>query len=282
VNFLSCSSFHSSLTIIMETIQTDKICRQLGESIFSRNIVFYNTLDSTNTVAKDLAGKGAPEGTIVLTEEQTGGRGRMGRRWLSPGYMNLLFSVLMRPHMKAENVFALSMAFALATSEAVEKVSKLRPMIKWPNDIYLSGKKLGGMLTEFSVIDNYTEYVIVGLGLNVNWSPGDEETLLYASTSVLAESGTHIDREHLLARLLTGFEEYYRGVLSGRLKAVYKAWNERFLLLNRMVDIQTAEGRISGKAIRIDQTGALIILNAKGKEQRILNGDVSVSGLSEP
>ena len=184
--------------------------------------------------------------------------------------------------MKAEDVFALSMAFALATSEAVEKVSNLHPMIKWPNDIYLSGKKLGGMLTEFSVVDNYTEYVVVGLGLNVNWRPGDEETLLYKPTSLLEECGRHIERELLLAKLLKGFAEYYRGILSGRLKAVYKAWNERSLLLNRMVDIQTAEGRISGKAIRIDQAGALIIRDAGGKEQRILNGDVSVSALSEP
>jgi BirA family biotin operon repressor/biotin-[acetyl-CoA-carboxylase] ligase len=265
----------------MEILQTDKIRRLLGESIFSRNIVFNETLGSTNTAAKDLADMGAPEGKIVLTEEQTGGRGRMGRRWLSPGYVNLLFSVLMRPHMKAEDVFGLSMAFALATSEAVGQVSNLRPMIKWPNDIYLSGKKLGGMLTEFSVIDNYTEYAIIGLGLNVNWSPGDEETLLYVSTSLLAESGRHIERESLLAKLLRGFEEYYRDILSGRLEEIYKAWNKRSLLLNRMVDIQTAEGRKSGKAIRIDQTGALIIRDAGGKEQRILNGDVSVSGLSE-
>ena len=183
--------------------------------------------------------------------------------------------------MKAEDVFALSMACALAASEAVEKVSNLRPMIKWPNDIYLSGKKLGGMLTEFSVVDNYTEYVVIGLGLNVNWCPNDEETLLYVPTSLLAECGRRIERELLLAKLLKGFEEYFRGILSGKLEEIYMEWNKRSLLLNRMVDIRTAEGLIRGKAIRIDQTGALIIQDAGGKEQRILNGDVSISRLNE-
>ncbi len=265
----------------MLTLNTDKIRRQLGRSPFGKNIVFHKTLGSTNTVAKDLARGGAPEGTIVLTEEQTGGRGRMGRRWLSPGYVNLLFSVLIRPHMKAEDVFSLSMAFALAASEAVEKISRLRPMIKWPNDIYLSGKKLGGMLTEFSVFGSYTEYIIVGLGLNVNWNPGDEETLLYEATSILAEFG-HIERESLLVALLMRFEEYYRNISMGKLDDIYEAWNKRSLLLKKMVDIQTPEGMVTGTAIRIDRTGALIIMDDRGKEKRILNGDVSVRGYRGP
>lgn len=263
----------------MTPFQTDRFCRQLGESLFSTNVVYHKTLVSTNDVGKALAIAGAPEGTIVLAEEQTGGRGRMGRRWLSPGYLNLLFSVLMRPQMKASDVFSLSMAFALAACDAVEEVCRVRPMIKWPNDIYLSGKKLGGMLTEFSVADNYSEYIILGLGLNVNWNPGDADVPLYESTSIFAETGRRIARELLLANLLKRFERNYRDILSGSLEAVYKAWNKRSLLFEKMVTIQTAEGRIRGKAINIDRTGALIILDKEGNKRKILNGDVSVSGL---
>ena len=124
------------------SLQPDVISKSLGQSLFATEIVYHETLDSTNSVAKALASEGAAEGIVVLAEEQTAGRGRMGRRWLSPKYVNLLFSLLLRPAINPEQIYALTMNLALAACDGIEEVSMLRPMIKWPNDLYAGGKKL--------------------------------------------------------------------------------------------------------------------------------------------
>lgn len=257
-------------------LDLDIIRNKLCRSLFGINVVLHEKLDSTNTLAKDLAEGGTPEGTLVLAEEQTAGRGRMGRPWLSPRYANLLFSVLLRPHLKADRVFILTMTFALAASYGVEAVSNLTPTIKWPNDLYVGPKKLGGLLTEFSVNGKNADYVVLGLGLNVNWHPSDRESILYPATSILKETGKRISREDLLTEILVKFEASYRDVTLGMSDQYYKKWNERSMLFKKKVEIETVDGRICGEALRIDRNGALIILKDNGEEQRILNGDVSV------
>jgi BirA family biotin operon repressor/biotin-[acetyl-CoA-carboxylase] ligase len=250
--------------------------KRLGPSIFSVNIVFHETLKSTNSLAKDLAAQAAPEGTLVLAEEQTAGRGRMGRQWLSPRYANLLFSLLLRPRMRAEEVFVLTLVLALAAVDSVEAVSGLSLSIKWPNDLYVGEKKLGGILTEFSVRGQWAEYVVLGLGVNVNWGPEHSRAILYPSTSILAETGIKISRTELLVEILKTFESYYHKVVSGQLDEFYERWNRRSMILGNQVEIQTPDGTIHGKASRIDNHGALIILDEHGQEQRVICGDVSV------
>ena len=120
------------------------------------------------------------------------------------------------------------------------------------------------------------EHVVLGLGLNVNWNPGTDDLILYPTTSILKETGRGVSRERLLVRILAGFEPYYREVLKGNSDQIHKEWNERSMLLGRHVDINTVDGTVSGKAVRIDHDGALIILDDKDREQKILNGDVSV------
>ena len=260
----------------MGILQPDRIGKQLGKSIFAKNIEYHQTLGSTNTRLKDLAIAGAPEGTIVIAEEQTAGRGRMGRQWLSPGSVNLLFSVLLRPVLEVEDVFSLTMAFALAACEGVEHVSNLKALIKWPNDIYLNEKKLGGVLTEFSVKDQQAEYVIIGIGLNVNWNPGREESVLYDSTSIKYECGKDVDRQHLLVALLRVFEDYYNDIGVGKLRKTHEKWNQKSMLLKRFVEVEFGDGLIRGTVIRIDKKGALVIKDESGEEKRIRNGDVTV------
>lgn len=259
-----------------DVLQPDVIRKKLGQSVFAANIIFHETLSSTNTLAKNLGARGAPEGTLVLTEKQTAGRGRMGRRWLSPANANLLFSVLLRPVLEAEQVFSLTMVFALAIIDGLKKISGVSPVIKWPNDLYLAGGKLAGILTEFSVVGRSVEYVVFGLGLNVNWNPAEKEGTGYPATSILAEAGKRVSRTDLLVEILKRFEAYSGEAVSGRLGGFYKRWNERSMLLGKGVEIETANGRISGKASRIDRKGAIIILDEHGHEQRVLSGDVSV------
>lgn len=254
--------------------------KKLGQSIFARAIVFHEILDSTNRLAKELGTKGAPEGTLVLCEEQTAGRGRMGRRWLSPRHANLLFSVLLRPKIPLDKVFLLTMILALAAIDAIGELYALKAMIKWPNDLYVGRKKLGGILTEFSTWNKTVEYVVLGLGLNANWRPADEEGMLYAATSILVETGGEVSREDLLVGILEKLEPYYRKMSSGRLEGFYKRWNEESMLVNKRVEIRSTGERICGKALRIDPHGALIILDDQGQERKIVYGDVSVREIS--
>lgn len=254
--------------------------KKLGQSIFARAIVFHEILDSTNRLAKELGTKGAPEGTLVLCEEQTAGRGRMGRHWLSPRHANLLFSVLLRPKIPLDKVFLLTMILALAAIDAIGELYALKAMIKWPNDLYVDRKKLGGILTEFSTWNKTVEYVVLGLGLNANWRPADEEGMLYAATSILVETGGEVSREDLLVGILEKLEPYYRKMSSGRLEGFYKRWNEESMLVNKRVEIRSTGERICGKALRIDPHGALIILDDQGQERKIVYGDVSVREIS--
>ena len=254
--------------------------KKLGQSIFARAIVFHEILDSTNRLAKELGTKGAPEGTLVLCEEQTAGRGRMGRRWLSPRHANLLFSVLLRPKIPPDKVFLLTMLLALAAIDAIGELYALKAMIKWPNDLYVGRKKLGGILTEFSTWNKTVEYVVLGLGLNANWNPGDEEGILYPATSILVETGRKVVREDLLVGILEKLGSYYRKMSSGRLEGFYKRWNEESMLVNKRVEIRSTGERICGKALRIDPHGALIILDDQGQERKIVYGDVSVREIS--
>ena len=261
----------------MHSLHVHTILDKLGSSLFAQNIIFQQSLDSTNTVAKELAAQGAPEGTLVLAEEQRAGRGRMGRRWVSPGYMNLLFSVLLRPKIRKDQVFVTTMILALATIEAIRSRTGLRSTIKWPNDLFVEGKKLGGILTEFSVTHEHIDYVVLGLGLNVNWSPDQTEAVSHPATSILAETGSKISRNDLLVSILMTFEGYYRQVLSGHIDDFYRTWNEASMVIGRNVQIVSSKEKTHGKALRIDRNGALVIQDSAGKERKIMSGEVSIS-----
>ena len=261
----------------MDSLHPEIILNKLGASLFARNLVFHRSLDSTNTLAKALAVQGAPEGTLVLAEEQRAGRGRMGRRWVSPGYMNLLFSLLLRPNIHKDQVFVTTMILALATIEAIKSRTGLTSTIKWPNDIFAAGKKLGGILTEFSLTQEEIDYVVLGLGLNVNWRPDQTEAVSNLATSILAETGSEISRNDLLVAILSIFEIYYQEVLSGQIEDFYRTWNEASMIIGRDVEIVSPKERTQGKALRIDRSGALVIEDDTGKEQKIISGEVSVT-----
>ncbi|MFC1821166.1 biotin--[acetyl-CoA-carboxylase] ligase [Thermodesulfobacteriota bacterium] len=259
-----------------EHLEPEFIRRSLGASIFTRNMIYHHRLDSTNRLANDLASQGAQEGTLVLTEEQSAGRGRLGRSWFSSGYSNLLFSLLLRPQMQADRVFILTMILALAASDGAEEICKVKPLIKWPNDLYVGRKKLAGILSEVSTKVKAVEYVVLGIGLNVNWKPGNQEGLLYPATSLFNETGRMISRNELLIAILKKFEGYYGDIISGEIAPYYERWNELSAIIGRTIEIDAAKEKIRGKAVRINQDGALVVEDQKGQEQTILSGDVSV------
>lgn len=261
----------------MDKLNAEKIKNLLGSSLFSKNILIYNSLSSTNNTAIDLYKQGAVDGTVILTEEQTAGRGRMNRKWLSPAKENILVSILLKPEIKVENIYSLTLALAVAGIDTVKKTSGLNPMIKWPNDIYLNNKKLAGILTEFKIRGKYPAYVILGMGLNVNWNPDKEKKMLFSSTSIFNETGKVTSRNQLIAGILKHFEKMYNDIINERMEDFNNRCNILSLLTGKDVSVDTGEGNIKGKAIGIDKDGGLLLEGQDGNIMKILNGDVSLS-----
>lgn len=259
-----------------ELIQVDLLKKRLAGSIFSSPIHYHPSIDSTNGLAKTLAGQGASEGTLVITEEQTAGRGRRGRAWVSPARANLLFSVLLRPPLEGDRVFALTMVLALAALKAVNKVCGVKAMIKWPNDLYVETRKLAGILTEFAVREKKVDWVVLGMGINVGWRPDVPEQGGAPATSLLEEAGRPVSRNDLLLELLTEFEGLYKEVAAGDMEGLYEEWNRHCLVLGKPVVVASEKERIEGRALRIDDCGALILEEADGNLRRILTGEVSL------
>jgi BirA family transcriptional regulator, biotin operon repressor / biotin---[acetyl-CoA-carboxylase] ligase len=269
---IPCQNIHQP----SEQLDRETLIKGLGKSIFSQNLILHQKINSTNVIAKELAMKGAPEGTIVIAEEQTAGKGRLDRKWLSPGRENLLFTILLRPHWGADNIFLLTMMLAISAIDEIKKLAGIDILIKWPNDLYAWKKKLAGILTEFSMKDGIAEYVVLGLGLNINWMPEEHDGLIYPATSIFAESGIRVSRNELLTGLLKRFEAAYQRALSGETHDLHKRWNELSMVIGQDVEIVTPEEIIKGKAIAIDRTGALILRNSLGEEMKIWSGDVSL------
>ena len=260
----------------MEYLNADKIKDVLGRSIFSKNIIIHNSLTSTNSTAKELYKKGACDGTVVLAEEQTAGRGRMERQWLSPSNKNILVSILLKPEIKVEHIYSLTLALAVSGIDAVKKISGLSAMIKWPNDIYLNKKKLAGILTEFSVRGKTPAYVILGMGMNVNWNPENEKNILFSSTSVYNETGKETSRNRLMAEVLKNFEIFYNDIKSEKMEEFNSRCNSLSLLTGTIVSVDTGDEIIKGRAVGIDRDGGLILEDEDGNIKKILNGDVSI------
>jgi len=266
-----------------EVLNLDLIKSGLSSSLFGVNIVYHTALGSTNDLAKDLALRGAPEGTVVVTEEQTAGKGRRGRSWLAPSKTNLLFSILLRPALSPNRVFSLTMALALAALEAIEGETGLSCMIKWPNDLYVGRRKLGGILTEFSIKDEQVDWVVLGLGLNVNWCPEQEKGVSgFPATSILAETRQRFSRNEMLVQILKRFESHHERLFSGGGGDLYRKWNEYSLVLGKEVVIEAEDKRTTGKAVRIDENGALILEDGSGRVHVITHGEVSLRLSSPP
>lgn len=251
----------------------ERLVRELSGSMFSAGISYRQTVGSTNDLAKELAETGAPEGTLVLAEEQTGGRGRRGRAWHSPAGANLLFSVLLRPAVQVDGVFALTMGLALSAVEALEALAGVGARIKWPNDIYAGEKKLGGLLTEFSARGKNVAWVVLGLGLNVSWYPED---LRNQATSVLAEANRLLSRQTLLVGILRLFEGHYRQVLAEGPETFQERWKEACFILGHDVVVVSDKERFTGKALRIDPDGTLVLETGEGLIRKVVAGEVSL------
>ena len=264
------------LTASPDKLILEEIENELQETIFSGKLVFYKKIESTNLTAKRLAVDGALEGTVVITEEQTMGRGRLNRKWVSPPERNILFSIIFRPKFLFSQLFSLTMLTSLSIVKAIEKITGLNPMIKWPNDIYVGKLKAGGILTEFNGEQDQINFVVVGVGLNVNFDPSFSDEIQNIATSLSKELGEKISRIKLLCAILKEIEKYYSLIYKNKLHQIHQEWNNYSLVTGKPVTITSFNSTENGIAESVDADGSLIFRDLDGKRKKIICGDVSL------
>lgn len=261
----------------MNQLDFSTIRAVLKTQTFGRDLVILPRTSSTNDVAKGLAAEGAPEGTVVLADEQTAGRGRMGRRWLAPRGTCLLCSILFHPDLLPTQAQRLTMLCSMAAADAVEQVAGLSVALKWPNDLIVKSQtwgKLAGVLTETGIAGERLEFAIVGIGVNVNVPPQMLPALAPDATSILAETGHPVDRVALLAALLAGVERRYEALRAG--ESPHREWAARLATLGQPVKAVISEGTLTGVAESVDEGGALLLRTPDGVLHRLLAGDVTL------
>lgn len=259
-----------------DLIEEADLLSRLPSGSMWQSLTSLPTTDSTNSRAVRLAEEGAPHGAVVCADCQTGGRGRFGRRWESPPGLNLYVSLVLRPPVEPRHAPRLTLVAAVALAAAVEECVSAPAALKWPNDLYLGGRKAAGILAEMSADTDRVRHVVVGVGLNVNAEPSDfPEELRGKATSLKMAAGTSFRRIDVLARFLARFSEAYATFLSDGLGALLPEWHRRCLLSGRRVLLRRRDGEVRGTALRVDEGGALLFRpdGARGAE-RIHSGEI--------
>jgi BirA family biotin operon repressor/biotin-[acetyl-CoA-carboxylase] ligase len=231
-------------------------------------------LPSTNDLAKELGARQAPEGTLVLAERQTQGRGRLGREWDSPAGAGVYASLLLRPKLPPWDLPQITLTTAVAVVRAVSRAAGLALGIKWPNDLLIQGRKVGGILTEMETEADRIRYLVVGLGLNVNNAAFPPE-LADAATSLYLAAGRPFDRVRLLQAWLTEMEDLYAGFLAGEFAAILDEWRRHAVTLGREVAVRQGARVIRGQAVDVAPDGALLILTPEGETVRVTSGEIA-------
>ncbi len=240
-----------------------------------KEIKHFQEIDSTNTKAKELAEMGAPEGSIVVAEKQTKGRGRMGRHWFSPEEGGIYFSLILRPGISPAEAPRITLLAAVALCETLITSTLVKATIKWPNDILVKGKKVAGILTEISTEMDAINYIVVGTGLNVNTKafPSDVQ---HRATSIFIETGKEKSRVDLLKSYLKTFEDYYVKFKKGHWSDIRERWRKLTDLLGKPIVVETIDQRYKGTAVDIDEDGVLLLEDKKGVTHRVFSGDISM------
>lgn len=256
------------------------LAARLRTGRMGRPAYYYESIGSTNTEAKRLAREGAAEGTLVIAAEQTDGRGRRGRGWFSAPEKGVWCSTILRPDMPAERVPSLAMVCALAVTDAVATCCGVRAGIKWPNDVIIGGRKVCGILLELSANMDSVDWVVAGIGINGWHTQADfPQDIADTATSLLLATGQAPERVPLIATLMRALEDRYDVWRAAGLPGLMADYAARSVTLGQPVRVLAAEETFEGIARRIDDTGALWVVQADGTERRVLAADVSVRGV---
>jgi len=243
-----------------------------------REIVWREAVDSTQHLARERARAGAPEGTIVIAESQSAGRGRLGRRWHSPAGVNLYCTVVLRPPRSPAVAPQLGLVAGVAVADAVRDTIGRAPEVKWPNDVLIAGRKVAGILTEMEGEAERVAFVLVGIGVNLNLDPAAvPPELAGQATSLCGVMGAPIDRVAFTARLLRALEARYGQFLAGGFAAIRPAFEATALLTGRAVRVSGPDTTVEGRVVGVDDEGALVLERDGGGRVRVVAGEVTLS-----
>ena len=243
----------------------------LDTKFIGKKIYYFDGVPSTMNIAMQLGIKGAPEGTLVVAEYQTKGRGRLGRSWFSPKYKGIYLSLLLKPKILPIDAPILTLLAAVSICEAVKAITGLDTQIKWPNDILIHHKKLGGILTELNAEMDEINFVIIGIGLNVN---NDKKTLVSGATSLREQKKENINRINLMQEILRRIETNYSSFKEEGAHLVIEKWREHSITLGKRIKVYSHKEHIEGEAIDIDMDGGLLIRKDSGVIEKVMAGDV--------
>ncbi len=253
---------------ILRVFQEHKKNLSLKTSVIGQKIYYYHKLNSTNDTAFELAINNAKEGTVVVSDIQTKGKGRLGRVWHSP-IGGLYFSFILRPLLAPFNVNLITLIVALSACRALEKIG-LKPQIKWPNDIIIAEKKICGILIEMDSEADRIKFLVVGIGINNETAQHD---LPHGATSVYEESGIKISNRELLKVVLENLDEYYLMLVDKKMQKIIKEAESFSSLLNKRVRITVAKKETEGRVFGFDSNGALILKRNNGKVEKYFSAD---------
>jgi BirA family biotin operon repressor/biotin-[acetyl-CoA-carboxylase] ligase len=280
VGFDISASPHFGYRIVGEpdALLADDLLARLGKTkIVGRDIQVFEQTTSTNDVIEKLARDGVKEGVVVFAESQTRGRGRLGRKWISPAHKGLWFSILLRPDLRPQETTQLTVASATALRRAIESETNLKLEIKWPNDILIRGKKVAGILTELSAEVDRVKHIIIGIGIDVNLDANEfPAELKRTATSLKIESGETVSRAELAVAILRELDFDYARIGGGKFHAVADEWESGCATIGKNVTVHIGDRKIRGRAESLDDDGALIIRTEHGRLERIIGGDVTL------
>ncbi len=258
---------------VSERLDLDRLQALLRTELIGRRVFYDESVPTTMEVARREAHAGAPEGAIAIAEEQTAGRGRVGRSWVSPPGVNLYFTLILRP--TVAQLRYLAVIAPLAVCQAIEEAVGLLPRIKWPNDVQVNGKKVCGVLPQSEISDGHVDFALIGIGINVNLDVAAHEDIREIATSLRAELGREVAREEVLATTLNHLEALYQALRRG--EVVSMAWKHRLDTLGKHVRVSSAGGLVEqGVAVDADSDGSLILRRDDGSHVRVEAGEVTL------
>lgn len=265
-----------------DILSESEILSRLTTDWAGRTLHYFNETGSTNIDAKRYAEEGEPHGTTVVANTQSAGRGRRGRLWQSPAGSAIYMTIMLKPQFVPDKASMLTLVMALSVADAIVEATGLAAGIKWPNDIVVNKKKVCGILTEMNAELDYIQYVVIGVGINVNNNSPEEfpEEIRQTATSLKIESGIQISRAALLERVLAHFEKNYDIFTKTLdLSALMEAYDARLLNLNAEVRVLDPKGEYTGIARGINPAGELLVEKENGEVTPVYAGEVSVRGL---
>jgi len=263
---------------ITELLLPWEISDGLDTKVFGKRIYYFDVLDSTQNFAIELASKKIESGTLVISEKQTHGKGRLGRKWVSPSG-GIWISLILYPEFEisVSTLFPLITSLALAT--AIEKILKIKPKLKWPNDVTINDKKVAGILVDAAIESGKIDYLVLGIGINFKINPNEIEKMIkhtanYYGVTTLLKKNENMNPKRLVQRFLLELEKLYQLLLKKEPAFFIREWTRRSSTIGKSIAITLPNETLRGKALRIDNDGALVISN-KGKTRRVIVGDVS-------